>query len=254
MSLAGTPCSASQARRWTIVRVLPLPAPAMTRTGPSGAVTASSWAGLSVEMSITGTPWEEDASGCRAAARTHAFRRAGEIALRAMPVRFASPPNGHAFAAPWGKFPRPRRNVLETVFRFGTLRRLRERQAPSSPGWFREKVFPIKTQTPPKHKSFGGGKRIFAFGCPSPVLRAFKARCGNACPVSTGKAGNRDSIKAKVFEEDGGGASPSGSLEGEGKRGRTFLRKFPLPPPISYSFPASSSSQRLSPVRSEPWG
>ena len=172
------------------MRVLPLPAPAMTRTGPSGAVTASSWAGLSVEMSITGTPWEEDASGCRAAARTHAFRRAGEIALRAMPVRFASPPNGHGFAAPWSKFPRPprsRRNVLETVFRFGTLRRLRERQAPSSPGWFREKVFPIKTQTPPKHKSFGGGKRIFAFGCPSPVLRAFKARCGNACLYPQGR-------------------------------------------------------------------
>lgn len=71
--------------------------------------------------------WNSVGRGCLRLSgrrRTHAFRRAGEIALRAMPVRFASPPNDHAFAAPWGKFPRPprsRRNVLETVFRFGTL-------------------------------------------------------------------------------------------------------------------------------------
>ena len=121
MSLAGTPCSASHARRWTMVRVFPLPAPAMTSTGPSGAVTASSWAGLSVEMSITGTPWEGDTSGGRAAARTRAFRQGGETALRAMPARFASPPDGHGFAAPWGKFPQfpqGRRNVpnRNTVF------------------------------------------------------------------------------------------------------------------------------------------
>lgn len=230
----------------------------MTRTGPSGAVTASSWAGLSVEMSITGTPWEEDASGCRAAAPDPCLPagRGNRFACDARKVRkphltvTPSPPLGANSPDPLGAAAMFWKRCSGSEH----CRRLRERQAPSSPGWFREKVFPIKTQTPPKHKSFGGGKRIFAFGCPSPVLRAFKARCGNACPVSTGKAGNRDSIKAKVFEEDGGGASPSGSLEGEGKRGRTFLRKFPLPPPISYSFPASSSSQRLSPVRSEPWG
>ena len=103
MSLAGTPCSASHARRWTMVRVLPLPAPAMTSTGPSGAVTASSWAGLSVEMSITGTPWEGDASGGRAAARTHAFRRAGETALRAIPQ--GSQARLTAFRRPLGQIP-----------------------------------------------------------------------------------------------------------------------------------------------------
>src|SRR5207247_10521932 len=32
--------------RWAITRVLPLPAPASTRTGPSVAVTASRWGGL----------------------------------------------------------------------------------------------------------------------------------------------------------------------------------------------------------------
>ena len=36
----------SQAIRWAITRVLPLPAPASTRTGPRVAVTASRWAGL----------------------------------------------------------------------------------------------------------------------------------------------------------------------------------------------------------------
>src|SRR5271154_7354908 len=34
----------SQAMRWISTRVLPLPAPASTSTGPSGAVTASRWA------------------------------------------------------------------------------------------------------------------------------------------------------------------------------------------------------------------
>src|SRR5262249_52088027 len=36
----------SQAMRWGRTRVLPLPGPARTRTGPSGAVTARCWAGL----------------------------------------------------------------------------------------------------------------------------------------------------------------------------------------------------------------
>ncbi|WP_303070081.1 hypothetical protein, partial [Bilophila wadsworthia] len=40
--------------------------------------------------------------------------------------------------------------------------------------------------------------------------------------LPTGKHGGRDSIRSKVFEEEGGG------LEGEGE---TFFRKFPLPPP-----------------------
>ena len=45
-------------------------------------------------------------------------------------------------------------------------------------------------------------------------------------PASTGKACNRDSIRAKIFEGDGGG----------GGRGN-FLRKFPLPPPIFLLLP-----------------
>ena len=48
--------------------------------------------------------------------------------------------------------------------------------------------------------------------------------------LPTGKHGGRDSIRSKVFEEDGGG------LEGEGE---TFSRKFPLPPPI-FSLPPPS--------------
>lgn len=183
-------CSASQARRWTIVRVLPLPAPAMTRTGPSGAVTASSWAGVECRNVYH---WNSVGRGClrlSAAARTHAFRRAGEIALRAMPVSSqarltatASPPLEANSPDPLGAAAMFWKRCSGSEH----CRRLRERQAPSSPGWFREKVFSIKTQTPPKHKSFGGGKRIFAFGCPSPVLRAFKARCGNACLYPQGR-------------------------------------------------------------------
>ncbi len=37
----GMPCSASQAMRRVITRVLPLPAPASTSSGPPGCVTAS---------------------------------------------------------------------------------------------------------------------------------------------------------------------------------------------------------------------
>lgn len=190
-------------------------------------------------------------------ARTHAFRRAGEIALRAMPVRFASPPNGHGFAAPWSKFPRPprsRRNVLETVFRFGTLPAAPRASGTLFTGLVSRKSVPHKNTNAPKTQKFWGWETDFRFWMPQPRLEGFQGPMRERLPVSTGKAGNRDSIKAKVFEQDGGGASPSGSLEGEGKRGRAFFRKFPLPPPISYSFPASSSSQRLSPVRSEPWG
>lgn len=187
----------------------------------------------------------------------HAFRRAGEIALRAMPVRFASPPNDHAFAAPWGKFPRPprsRRNVLETVFRFGTLPAAPRASGTLFAGLVSRKSVPHKNTNAPKTQKFWGWETDFRFWMPQPRLEGFQGPMRERLPVSTGKAGDRDSIKAKVFKQDGGGASPSGSLEGEGKRGRAFFRKFPLPPPISYSFPASSSSQRLSPVRSEPWG
>ena len=121
-------------------------------------------------------------------------------------------------------------------------------------GLVSRKSVPHKNTNAPKTQKFWGWETDFRFWMPQPRFEGFQGPMRERLPVSTGKAGNRDSIKAKVFEEDGGGASPSGSLEGEGKRGRTFLRKFPLPPPISYSFPASSSSQRLSPVRSEPWG
>ena len=48
--------------------------------------------------------------------------------------------------------------------------------------------------------------------------------------MPTGKAANRDSIRPKVFEEEGGG------LEGGGE---TFYRKFPLPPPISSYIPTA---------------
>ena len=121
-------------------------------------------------------------------------------------------------------------------------------------GLVSRKRVPHKNTNAPKTQKFWGWETDFRFWMPQPRLEGFQGPMRERLPVSTGKAGNRDSIKAKVFEQDGGGASPSGSLEGEGKRGRAFFRKFPLPPPISYSFPASSSSQRLSPVRSEPWG
>ena len=121
-------------------------------------------------------------------------------------------------------------------------------------GLVSRKSVPHKNTNAPKTQKFWGWETDFRFWMPQPRLEGFQGPMRERLPVSTGKAGNRDSIKAKVFEQDGGGASPSGSLEGEGKRGRAFFRKFPLPPPISYSFPASSSSQRLSPVRSEPWG
>jgi len=42
--------SISHAIRWTSTRVLPLPAPAMTSIGWSGAVTASRWASFSGAM------------------------------------------------------------------------------------------------------------------------------------------------------------------------------------------------------------
>ena len=51
--------------------------------------------------------------------------------------------------------------------------------------------------------------------------------------LPTGKHGGRDSIKLKVFEEDGGG------LEGEGE---TFSRKFPLPSPNGVAIPTPTSS------------
>lgn len=50
------------------------------------------------------------------------------------------------------------------------------------------------------------------------------------------KAGNRDSIRSKVFEEDGGG------LEGEGE---TFSESFPFPPPMFYSPPSFSECSFL---------
>ena len=43
----GVPFSMSRATRYVKVRVLPLPAPAMTSTGPAGASTTSSCSGLS---------------------------------------------------------------------------------------------------------------------------------------------------------------------------------------------------------------
>ena len=173
MSLAGMPCSASQARRWTMVRVLPLPAPAMTSTGPSGAVTASSCAGLSVEMSITGTPWEGDASGCRAAARTHAFRRAGEIALRAMPARFASPPSGHGFAVPWGKFPPISSGppqCSEPENRFHTIAASLRTSGILFAGLVSRKSVPHKNTNAPKTQKFWGRETDFRFWVPQPCL------------------------------------------------------------------------------------
>ena len=42
-SSGAAPCSTSQAKRVVTVRVLPLPAPAITSRGPPGCVTASRW-------------------------------------------------------------------------------------------------------------------------------------------------------------------------------------------------------------------
>ena len=54
--------------------------------------------------------------------------------------------------------------------------------------------------------------------------------------LPTGKHGGRDSIRSKVFEEDGGG------LEGEGE---TFSESFPFPPPMFYSPPSFSECSFL---------
>ena len=47
MCAGGTPHSTSRATRYTRVRVLPLPAPAITSTGPSTVVAARYWAAFS---------------------------------------------------------------------------------------------------------------------------------------------------------------------------------------------------------------
>ena len=52
MDSGGTSCSSRWAMRKTRVRVLPLPAPAMTKSGPEPWVTAAYWAGLSTSVLI----------------------------------------------------------------------------------------------------------------------------------------------------------------------------------------------------------
>ncbi len=69
-------CSAnSQATRVVNTRVLPLPAPATTSTGPSGAMTASRWASFSVfNWSSKSPPWVSGRA-CHGAAGCHAGPR-----------------------------------------------------------------------------------------------------------------------------------------------------------------------------------
>ena len=55
MRSGGTPDSISQATRHARVMVLPVPAPATTRTGPPGWHAASRWASFSCSIQVSGT-------------------------------------------------------------------------------------------------------------------------------------------------------------------------------------------------------
>ncbi len=97
----------------------------------------------------------------------------------------------------------------------------------------RSPIFPHPTRLQGKLTAYRPPGR----GSPPPYMPIGKAdtvapsivQC-NPTLMPTGKAANRDSIRPKVFEEEGGG------LEGGGE---TFSRKFPLPPPISSYIPTA---------------
>ena len=118
-----------------------------------------------------------------------------------MPVRLATSPNGHGFAALWVEFPRPPQSEKDGSA--SGLRRKRNR--PFRSDAVRRALLFVRTAS----TAFLRIKthwRLHRSAIPEP-------------------SANRDSIKSKIFGRGGGG------LEGAG---RTFSRKSSPPPPIFF--------------------
>ena len=136
-----------------------------------------------------------------------------------MPVRLASSPNGHGFAALWVEFPDPQSDRKRTV-----PNRL-------APVWNRSFSIALLLL----HRTFATGYR---FQC-NKVHHSKEL-----VMIITEKIRNRDSIKMKVLGEEGVGASRAGSFWEEENRGVLLS-------PISKSLYCPQHAQRsiLAPSR-----